>query len=66
MYIIQFLFCVAQGCVILEQHPFVVYEDRQSCEAAALVQVKELMVLLDDKAVEAVATRCVDKSGSIV
>jgi hypothetical protein len=52
--------------MVLEHEHYVMYKDLKSCEAAATVKAKELVVLLKDKAVEAVAFRCVDKSNSSV
>ena len=42
------------------------YKDQQRCEAIAAVEVVRLVALLKDKAVDAVAFRCVDKSSSSV
>lgn len=42
------------------------YKDKQRCEAAATVKANELVVLLKDKPIDAVAFRCVDKSDSSV
>lgn len=66
MYVAQFLICIAQACMVLEYEYYVMYKDQQSCEAVAVVQAKELLALLKDKPVEAVAVRCVDKSDSSV
>lgn len=66
MYVAQFLVCIAQWCVVLEHEHYVMYKDQQRCEAAATVKAKELVALLKDKDVKAVAVRCVDKSDSSV
>lgn len=66
MYVAQFLICIAQWCVVLEHEHYVMYKDLQSCEAVATVQAQELLALLKNKDVEAVAVRCVDKSDSSV
>jgi len=66
MFIAQYLICIAQACVVLEHEHYVMYKDLQRCEATAAEKVKELLVLLKDKPVEAVAFRCVDKSDSSV
>jgi hypothetical protein len=66
MYVVQFLICIAQACVVVEYEHYVMYKDQQRCEAAARVQGQELLALLKDKAIEAVAIRCVDKSDSSV
>ena len=66
MYVAQFLICIAQACVVLEHEHYVMYKDMESCEAAASMKVQELLALLKDRAVEAVAFRCVDKSDSSV
>lgn len=66
MYIAQFIVCIAQACIVLEHEQYIIYKDQQSCEAAAAVQVQELVSLLKDKAVQAVAFRCVDKTDSSV
>lgn len=66
MYVAQFLICIAQACVVLEYEHYVMYKDQQRCEAAALVKANDLVALLKDKDVEAVAVRCVDKSDSSV
>lgn len=66
MYIAQFIVCIAQACIVLEQEYYTIYKDRQSCEAMAVVKAKELVALLKDKDVEAVAFRCVDKTDSSV
>jgi len=42
------------------------HTDIRSCKFAASVQVKELVVLLKDKPVEAVAVVCIDRTNSIV
>jgi hypothetical protein len=52
--------------MVLEYEHYVMYKDLQSCEAAAAVKVQELLALLKDKPVEAVAFRCVDKTDSSV
>ena len=64
MYVAQFLICIAQACMVLEYEHYVMYKDQQSCEATAVVKVQELLALLKDKPVEAVAFRCVDKTNS--
>lgn len=66
MYVAQFLVCIAQWCVVLEHEYYVMYKDLQRCEATASVKAQELVALLKDKDVEAVAVRCVDKSDSSV
>lgn len=66
MYVAQFLICIAQACMVLEHEHYVMYKDMERCEASASMKVQELLALLKDKAVEAVAFRCVDKSGSSV
>lgn len=66
MYVAQFLVCIAQWCAVLEHEHYVMYKDLQSCEAVATVQAQELVALLKDKAVEAVAVRCIDKTDSSV
>ena len=66
MYIAQIVICIAQICSVLEQEPYVVYSDVRSCKMAASVQLKELVVLLKDKPIEAVAIVCVDRTNSIV
>ena len=66
MYIIQYLICIAQACVVVGHEQYVAYNDMQSCEMAASVGMKELMVLLDGKGVKVVVAGCVDKSNSIV
>jgi hypothetical protein len=66
MFVAQYLICIAQVCMVLEHDHFVMYKDLERCEATAAVKVEELMVLLKDKPVEAVAFRCVDKSDSSV
>lgn len=66
MYVAQFLVCIAQACMMLEHEHYVMYKDQQRCEAAAVVKANELVALLKDKAVQAVAFRCVDKSDSSV
>jgi hypothetical protein len=66
MFVAQYLICIAQVCMVLEHEYFVMYKDLERCEATAAVKVEELMVLLKDKPVEAVAFRCVDKSDSSV
>ena len=66
MYIIQYLICIAQACVVLEHEPYVMYNNMQRCEMAASAGMKELMVLLDGKGVKVVVAGCVDKSNSIV
>jgi hypothetical protein len=66
MFVAQYLICIAQVCMVLEHDHFVMYKDLERCEATAAVKVEELMVLLKDKPVEAVAFLCVDKSDSSV
>jgi hypothetical protein len=66
MYVAQYIICIAQWCMMLEYEHYVMYNDKQRCEAAATVKANELVVLLKDKPVEAVAFRCVDKSNSSV
>jgi hypothetical protein len=66
MYVAQYLLCIAQWCVVLEHEHYVMYKDQQRCEATATVKVMELVALLKDKDVQAVAVRCVDKSDSSV
>jgi len=63
MYIIQYIICISQLCVMFGFENYVVYNDVQSCEVAASVKVKELSVSLDNKVV---AARCVDESNNIV
>ena len=53
-------------CSVLEQEPYVVYSDARSCKLTASVQLKELVVLLKDKPIEAVVVVCVDRTNSIV
>jgi hypothetical protein len=53
-------------CSVLEQEPYVMYNDVRSCKLAASVQLKELVVLLKDKPIEAVVVVCVDRTNSIV
>ncbi|CAB5223017.1 hypothetical protein UFOVP371_49 [uncultured Caudovirales phage] len=64
--IVQFLICILQACVVVEQQPYVVYKDVESCRQAAKEKVKELAVLLKDKTVETIAFRCVDKTNNFV
>ena len=66
MYVAQYIICIAQACMVFEHEHYVMYKDQQRCEAAAAVKANELVALLKDKAVQAVAFRCVDKSGSSV
>lgn len=66
MYIAQIVICIAQICSVLEQEPYVVYSDARSCKLAASMQLKELVVLLKDKPIEAVVVVCVDRTSSIV
>jgi hypothetical protein len=66
MYIAQFIVCMAQMCALLEQEPYVMHTDIGSCKLAASVQLKELVVLLKDKPVEAVMVVCIDRTDSIV
>ena len=66
MYVAQYLLCIAQWCVVLEHEHYVMYKDQQRCEAIAAVKAQELVALLKDKDVKAVAVRCVDKSDSSV
>ena len=66
MFVAQYLICIAQVCMVLEHEYFVMYKDLERCEATAAVKVQELMVLLKDKPVDAVAFRCVNKSDSSV
>jgi len=66
MYIAQIIICIAQMCSVLQQEPYVVYSDVRSCKLAASVQLKELVVLLKDKPIEAVVVVCVDRTNSIV
>ena len=66
MYIAQIVICIAQMCSVLQQEPYVVYSDVRSCKLAASVQLKELVVLLKDKPIEAVVVVCVDRTNSIV
>ena len=66
MYVAQFLICIAQACVVLEHEHYVMYKDMERCEASASMKVQELLALLKDRAIEAVAFRCVDKSDSSV
>jgi hypothetical protein len=66
MYIAQIIICIAQMCSVLEQEPYVMYNDVRSCKLAASVQLKELVVLLKDKPIEAVVVVCVDRTNSIV
>lgn len=66
MYVAQYIICIAQACMVLEHEHYVMYKDQQSCEAVAAVKVQELLALLKDKPVEAVAVRCVDKTDSSV
>jgi hypothetical protein len=66
MYVAQYLLCIAQWCVVLEHEHYVMYKDLQRCEATASVKAQELLALLKDKDVKAVAVRCIDKSDSSV
>jgi hypothetical protein len=66
MYVAQYIICIAQACMVMEHEHYVMYKDQQRCEAAAVVKANELVALLKDKAVQAVAFRCVDKSDSSV
>lgn len=66
MYVAQYIICIAQSCMMLEHEHYVMYKDKQRCEAAATVKANELVVLLKDKPIDAVAFRCVDKSDSSV
>lgn len=66
MYIIQYLICIAQACMILEHERYVSYNDKQVCEAAAAAGMKEVIFLLDGKGVKVVMARCIDNSDSIV
>ena len=66
MYIAQIIICIAQMCSVLQQEPYVVYSDVRSCKLAASVQLKELVVLLKDKPIEAVVVVCVDRTNSII
>lgn len=66
MYVAQYLLCIAQWCVVLEHEHYVMYKDQQRCEAIATVKAQELVALLKDKDVKAVAVRCIDKSDSSV
>jgi hypothetical protein len=66
MFVAQYLICIAQACMVLEHEHYVMYKDLERCEAIAAVKVQELLVLLKDKPVEAVAFRCVNKSDSSV
>lgn len=66
MYIAQIIICIAQMCSVLQQEPYVVYSDVRSCKLSASVQLKELVVLLKDKPIEAVVVVCVDRTNSIV
>jgi hypothetical protein len=66
MYVVQFIICIAQACMVFEHEHYVMYKDLERCEAVGVVQANELVALLRDRAVEAVAFRCVDKSNSSV
>jgi hypothetical protein len=55
-----------QICTVLEQEPYAMHTDIGSCKLAASVQLKELVVLLKDKPVEAVMVVCIDRTDSIV
>jgi len=66
MFVAQYLICIAQACMVLEHEHYVMYKDLERCEATAAIKVQELLVLLKDKPVEAVAFRCVNKSNSSV
>jgi hypothetical protein len=57
---------MAQICTVLKQEPYVMHTDIRSCKLAASVQMKELVVLLKDKPVEAVMVVCIDRTNSIV
>ena len=66
MYVAQYIICVAQACMVLEHEHYVMYKDKQRCEAATTVKANELVALLKDKPIDAVAFRCVDKTASSV
>lgn len=66
MYVAQYIICIHLWCVVLEHEHYVMYKDKERCEVAATVKVQELVTLLKDKAVEAIAFRCVNKSNSSV
>jgi len=51
MYVAQFVICMFSMCLVVEQKPYVVHQDLESCKAAAFVQVKKLLVSLEDKPV---------------
>lgn len=66
MYVAQFLVCIAQWCVVLEYEHYVMYKEQQRCQTEATEKAQELVALLKDKDVKAVAVRCIDKSDSSV
>ena len=66
MYIAQFIVCMAQVCTLLERELYVMHTDRVRCKLAASMEMKELVVLLKDKPIEAVAVVCIDRTNSIV
>jgi hypothetical protein len=66
MYIAQFIVCMAQVCTLLEREPYVMHTNIGSCKLAASMQMKELVVLLKDKPIEAVAVVCIDRTNSII
>ena len=64
--IAQFILCLFQFCVVLEQQPYVVYSSKESCEQAAFAVAKEFETLLKDKTIETIAFRCVDKTNNFI
>ena len=59
VYIAQFVVCMFHMCLVVEQTPYVVHQDLESCKAAAIEQVKKLLVSLEDKPV-VVEAFCLD------
>ena len=66
MYVAQYIICIVQACMMFEYEHYVMYKDPQRCQATEAVKAQELMALLKDKPVSAVAFRCVNKSDSSV
>lgn len=65
MYIAQFIICMFNMCFVVEQHPYVVHQELESCKAAALMQAKKLLVSLEDKPV-VVEAFCLDVTKSSI
>lgn len=59
MYVAQFVICMFSMCLVVEQEPYVVHRDLESCRAAAIEQAKKLLVSLEDKPV-VVEAFCLD------